>query len=193
VNISGRQINQCDLYALVVESVEATGADPAGLCLEMTETVYLEAAHSLTRDLYALKRLGVELSIDDFGTGYSSLTYLRRFPVDVVKIDRSFLAGLGTDSHDTAIVEAVIKLGHRLGLTVVAEGVESRRQLIDLRDLECDQGQGFFIGRPEATAMVTERLRGRAPTTTTSSSIMSEPLSPDHVCPDHAWWESSEQ
>jgi EAL domain-containing protein (putative c-di-GMP-specific phosphodiesterase class I) len=113
-----------------------------------------------TQTLLDLRRMGVRLAIDDFGTGYSSLTYLRRFPVDVVKIDRSFVAGLGTDPRDTAIVRGVIELAHALDLVVVAEGIERPEQLEELRLLRCDLAQGYLFARPEPAAVVDGRLAG---------------------------------
>jgi diguanylate cyclase len=109
-------------------------------------------AESATRILEALKALGLQIAVDDFGTGYSSLAYLKRFPVDIVKIDRSFVAGLGTDPDDTSIVAAVVKLTHALGRRVVAEGVETREQLAALVALECDRAQGYYLGRPAPAA-----------------------------------------
>jgi EAL domain-containing protein (putative c-di-GMP-specific phosphodiesterase class I) len=101
-----------------------------------------------------LRGLGVHLSVDDFGTGYSSLTYLKRFPVEAIKVDRSFVTGLGLESSDTSIVEAVVRLGHALGLAVVAEGVETPLQLTRLRELGCDRGQGYLFGRPRPAGIV---------------------------------------
>jgi EAL domain-containing protein (putative c-di-GMP-specific phosphodiesterase class I) len=106
-----------------------------------------------------LKRLGVKLVVDDFGTGYSSLSYLRRFPVDVLKVDRSFVDGLGGDSGDSAIVNAVVTLAHTLGLHAVAEGVETAEQLIELRKLGCDTAQGFYFARPATGDCIGELLR----------------------------------
>jgi EAL domain-containing protein (putative c-di-GMP-specific phosphodiesterase class I) len=96
----------------------------------------------------------VHLAVDDFGTGYSSLTYLKRFPVETIKVDRSFVSGLGIDAEDTSIVDAVVKLGHSLGLTVVAEGVETPLQLTRLRDLGCEFGQGYLFGRPQPAELI---------------------------------------
>jgi EAL domain-containing protein (putative c-di-GMP-specific phosphodiesterase class I) len=121
------------------------------LCLELTESVLLEDVDRHMRTLLDLRALGVRLAIDDFGTGFSSLTYLKRFPVDAVKIDRSFVAGLGTDASDTAIVRSVIDLAHALSLKVVAEGVEQPEQLEALRSLGCDFAQGYLFAPPLPT------------------------------------------
>jgi diguanylate cyclase (GGDEF)-like protein/PAS domain S-box-containing protein len=143
VNLSARQLAQTDVVQLVRSALETTGADPAMLGLEITESVLM--GETSVETVAALKALGVKLSIDDFGTGYSSLGYLKRFPVDVVKVDRSFVDGLGIDPEDSAIVAAVVSLGHALGLEVVAEGVETERQLAELVRLGCDQAQGFWF------------------------------------------------
>jgi EAL domain-containing protein (putative c-di-GMP-specific phosphodiesterase class I) len=146
VNLSARQLAQPDLVARVAEALERTGVPRELVCLEITESVLM--AETTIEAIDALRALGVRLSIDDFGTGYSSLGYLRRFPVDSVKVDRSFVDGLGTESEDSAIVAAVVSLGHALGLSVVAEGVETELQLAELGALGCDRAQGFWFARP---------------------------------------------
>ena len=107
-----------------------------------------------------LRSLGLHLAVDDFGTGYSSLTYLKRFPVEAIKIDKGFVAGLGLDQEDTTIVEAVVNLGHSFGIDVIAEGLETPLQLARLRELGCDRGQGYLFGRPRPASIVeSERAR----------------------------------
>jgi EAL domain-containing protein (putative c-di-GMP-specific phosphodiesterase class I) len=133
------------------------------LCLELTETALLDVNRRTAATLHELKDLGVCLAIDDFGTGYSSLTYLKRFPLDHLKIDRSFVHGLGTDANDTKIVRAVAGLGQALGLTTVAEGVETERQLIGLRALGCDMAQGFYFSPALGRAEFADMLRRDEP------------------------------
>ncbi len=146
VNLSARQVAQTDLARRVRQVIEGNGSVASRLCLEITETVLMEdSSVEIMRDL---KALGVRLSIDDFGTGYSSLGYLKRFPVDSVKVDRSFVDGLGTEGEDSAIVAAVVSLGHALGLSVVAEGVETSGQLRALVELGCDRAQGYWFSGP---------------------------------------------
>jgi EAL domain-containing protein (putative c-di-GMP-specific phosphodiesterase class I) len=156
VNLSARQIAQTDLVDQVVAAVDGAGIEPSSLCLEITETALMSDPAAGLKVLRDLRELGVELAIDDFGTGYSSLSYLKRFPVDVLKIDRSFVDGLGDDPDDTAIVTAIISLGRALGLRVVAEGVETRRQLDELRRLGCARAQGFMFARPRPAALLWE-------------------------------------
>jgi diguanylate cyclase (GGDEF)-like protein len=148
VNLSARQFSHPGLVKVVSDILNANGTDPASICFEITESVLMEDVETTTAALHGLKRLGVQLTIDDFGTGYSSLSYLKRFPVDELKVDRSFVDGLGTDPEDSAIVAAVVKLAHALDLEVVAEGVETAEQSRHLRDLGCDTAQGYFYGRP---------------------------------------------
>ena len=149
VNVSARQLAEEGLSATVADVIADSGIDPALLCLEVTESVLIEDPESSIRKLTELKDLGVQIAVDDFGTGYSSLEYLRRLPVDCVKIDRSFVRGLPDSSEDSAIVSAVIELGHTLKLSVTAEGVETREQLGNLHDAGCDTAQGFLFYRPE--------------------------------------------
>ncbi len=148
VNLSGKQFAQPDLVQQVVTAMAAGNIEPSSLCLEITETALMADPAMGLRVLNDLRALGIELAIDDFGTGYSSLAYLKRFPVDVLKIDRSFVDGLGDDPDDTAIATAIISLARSMGMRVVAEGVETRRQLDELRRLGCDHAQGFLFARP---------------------------------------------
>jgi diguanylate cyclase (GGDEF)-like protein len=157
VNVSARQLAHSDLIDVVAAALARTGMDPSQLCLEVTESVLVEDPESSVRTLGALKRLGVKIAVDDFGTGYSSLEYLRTFPVDCVKIDRSFVRGIPHSSEDVAIVNAVVELGHALGLSVTAEGVETSEQLGNLQTTGCDTAQGFLFSRPEHPDVV-ERL-----------------------------------
>lgn len=152
VNLSARQLNQASLIDVLSRSLDETGLNPERLCLEITESVLMEDVESSVEALLGLKSFGVRIAIDDFGIGYSSLSYLRRFPVDIVKIDRSFVAGVGLNPADDAIVAAVINLSHALGLRVVAEGVETQEQLIAVRALGCDQAQGFYWSKPVRAA-----------------------------------------
>ena len=150
VNLAAAQLAQPDLVAQVDAALAASGLLPEALCLELTESALVEAAHSSLANLERLRARGVRLALDDFGTGYSSLTYLKRFPVGVLKVDRSFVDGLGSDPDDTAIVDAVVGLGRSLGLTTVAEGVETAQQASRLKDLGCDLVQGYYYARPLA-------------------------------------------
>ncbi|HYH52356.1 MAG TPA: EAL domain-containing protein [Acidimicrobiia bacterium] len=149
VNVSARQLRQSDLIPAPMATLLESGMEPSALCLELTETTFMEDAGSHREALAGIKGLGVALAIDDFGTGYSSLTYLKRFPVSVLKIDQAFVRGLGDDAADTAIVKSVIDLAHALGLVVVAEGVETADQVAHLRRLGCDLAQGYFFARPQ--------------------------------------------
>ena len=148
VNLSGRQVLRPALRVEILDAIDTGGIDPHRLTIELTETVFTEASRSFLADLAALKARGVLFALDDFGTGYSSLAYLERFPVDMVKIGQRFVAGLGVNSRDTTIVNAIVNLGHTLDLTVIAEGVETPDQLHHLRNLGCDLAQGFHFARP---------------------------------------------
>ena len=154
VNLSARQLRDPNLAATVRQALARYGVSPWELCLELTESSFMEDVESHGRTLAELRAFGVQLAIDDFGTGYSSLTYLQRFPVTILKIDRSFVRGLGRDASDEAIVESVIHLAHALGLRVVAEGVETPDQLAALHRLGCDVAQGYYLGRPVPAAEI---------------------------------------
>jgi len=159
VNLSARQVAHRDLAKSVSEVLARTGLDPVNLRLEITESVLVEESASAIATLQKLSELGVRLILDDFGTGYSSLAYLNRFPFDALKIDRSFIEGLGIEQERTAIVEAVIGMARALSLDAIAEGVESEAQLSELRRLGCDYAQGHLFSRPLAPDKVTGLLR----------------------------------
>jgi EAL domain-containing protein (putative c-di-GMP-specific phosphodiesterase class I) len=148
VNLSVRQLLAFDIADLIRDVLTRTGVCPGDLCLELTESVFMEDVDYFEKTLSGIKSLGVHLAIDDFGTGYSSLSYLKRFPVDAVKVDRAFVDGLGTDPHDSALVGAIIAMADALGLEVTAEGVETVEQLHNLKRLDCRRAQGFFLARP---------------------------------------------
>ncbi|MEA2397165.1 MAG: hypothetical protein QOK25_721 [Thermoleophilaceae bacterium] len=158
VNLSPRQVAHAELVPMVADVLERTGVRADRLALEITESVLISEAESPWNTLQALKKLGVTLMLDDFGTGYSSLSYLKRFPVDVLKIDRTFVDGLGSEAEDSAIVKAVVGMAKALDLGVVAEGVETEQQLQCLRELGCERGQGFLFGRPRPAADTTPLL-----------------------------------
>jgi diguanylate cyclase (GGDEF)-like protein/PAS domain S-box-containing protein len=164
VNLSVRQFQQPDLADEVAAVLAETGMDPAALCLEITESLLMEDARSTVLTLGALKALGVQLAIDDFGTGYSSLSYLSRFPVDTLKIDRSFVTALDSnEGNAVAIVRAVTTLGHTLGIAVTAEGIETAAHLMTVRAIGCDRGQGYFFAPPLPAAALSGVLsRGYA-------------------------------
>jgi len=163
VNLSARQLQQPGLVEEIDAVLRETRLDPSALRLEITETVVMHDAPTTLAKLEALKALGVQLAIDDFGTGYSSLGYLKRFPVDTLKIDRSFVKGIGRDVEDSAIVRAVITVAKSLGLSVTAEGIETADQLDQLRTLGCDHGQGYFFAKPMTSDRVPALLVATSP------------------------------
>jgi diguanylate cyclase (GGDEF)-like protein len=148
VNVSSRQLEPGDLTAVVRDTLERTGLEPSRLYLELTETAIMDLHPEILRQLSRIRELGVQIGLDDFGTGYASLTHLRRLPLDFVKVDRSFVKGLGSDHGDERIVSAVIDLARNLGLRSIGEGVETIAQLDRLRELGCDQAQGYLFARP---------------------------------------------
>jgi EAL domain-containing protein (putative c-di-GMP-specific phosphodiesterase class I) len=148
VNISARQFAQADLSGLLAQILDHTRIEPSLLELEITESVVMDQSEASVDRLRGLRALGVRLVLDDFGTGYSSLAYLRRLPLDTIKVDRAFVSGLGDAPLDMPIVRTVVALAHGLGVDVVAEGIETPLQLAELRGLDCDRGQGFWFARP---------------------------------------------
>jgi EAL domain-containing protein (putative c-di-GMP-specific phosphodiesterase class I) len=139
----------------VRKTLGETGLDPRDLEIELRETVLMQDAEFALEILNSLKTLRVHLALDDFGTGYSSLSHLKHFPIDILKIDQSFVCDLDTDAGASSIVSAVIGMGKNLGMQVVAEGVESQEQLTCLRELACPQGQGFYLSEPLTAAEFT--------------------------------------
>ena len=158
VNLSARQFKHSDMSDMVQAVLQDTGLDGRYLELELTEGIVMDNAETLIATMKRLKQYGVRLSLDDFGTGYSNLGYLRRFPLDMIKIDKSFVNGIGTGSDEGMIAATVITLGHSLKLKVIAEGVETEVQLAALRMLGCDMMQGFLFSRPLPVAQITTLL-----------------------------------
>lgn len=148
VNLSGVQLQEKGLSDLIVSILEETGLDPCCLTLEITESMLMEHSGEIVDTLTQLKRIGLHMDIDDFGTGYSSLAYLKRFPVDALKVDRAFISDMATNQDDAAIVSGIVALAHSLRLKVVAEGVETSEQFNLLRQLGCDSVQGYFHSQP---------------------------------------------
>jgi PAS domain S-box-containing protein len=165
VNLSARQFGREDLVGTVARALEETGLDPRCLELEITESLLMQDMEASSRTLDELRRVvgGVRISIDDFGTGYSSLSYLKSFPIDLLKIDRSFVRNLATDPDDAAITAAIIGLAHNLRLKVIAEGVETEEQLAFLKNKGCDEVQGYYFGRPLPAEDITRLLEEGRP------------------------------
>jgi EAL domain-containing protein (putative c-di-GMP-specific phosphodiesterase class I) len=158
VNLSTSQFERDALPDEIGTILRETGLQPSRLQLEVSEAVLMRDDPRMLHRLEALKGIGVRLAIDDFGTGYASLSYLKRLPVDGLKIDRSLVKGVGSDTEDTAIVRAVVALARSLGIVVTAEGVETAEQLFQLRALGCEQGQGYYFARPVSADRLPELL-----------------------------------
>ncbi|MDQ6649682.1 MAG: bifunctional diguanylate cyclase/phosphodiesterase [Actinomycetota bacterium] len=163
VNVSGHQLRDSGFVAEVASALTKTGLDPARLVLEITESVLVDDVPMMLERLSLLKNLGVRLAVDDFGTGYSSLAYLAKFPVDVLKIDRSFIAELTVNSRGAALVDAITHLGRTLGLLVVAEGIETEGELQLSTQARCHMGQGYHLGRPVPAKDFADRFLPPAP------------------------------
>jgi diguanylate cyclase (GGDEF)-like protein/PAS domain S-box-containing protein len=163
VNLSARQLQHPGIVDEVHAALAAVGLDPQSLVLEITETAIMEQLDAAITILTVLRRLGVRLALDDFGTGYSSLSYLQRLPVDILKIDRSFVAGVAKSTEDSALARGILTLGQTLGLETVAEGIETTEQLAALRELGCQLGQGYYFARPLDPAAVDALLERHYP------------------------------
>lgn len=162
VNVSGRQASDRGLTERALAAARSSGVDPHWLCLEMTERMLIDADEAVVADLHRLTAAGVQIALDDFGTGYASLSYLQRFPVSTLKIDRSFVTGVGETATDTAIVASIVALAKALDLDVVAEGVETVEQLAQLRAHHCAKAQGFYFAPPLSAEDFEAALRDRA-------------------------------
>jgi EAL domain-containing protein (putative c-di-GMP-specific phosphodiesterase class I) len=158
INVSMRQIASADLVADVVAALEANDLDPGSVTVEVTESVLMRDADATVAHLQRLKEVGVKIAIDDFGAGHSSLTYLRRFPIDELKIDRSFVGAIDGSHESSALLHTLVQLGRTLGLSTVAEGIETRPQLEGLRRESCPYGQGFILARPLSPGAVESHL-----------------------------------
>jgi EAL domain-containing protein (putative c-di-GMP-specific phosphodiesterase class I) len=158
VNLSARQFQQEALAEEIASVMRSTSVDPSQLCLEITESLAMDDVELTSTVLTQLHTLGVQVAIDDFGTGHSSLGYLARFPIDVVKIDQSFVRDIDRDPVKSAIVSAVVALSRAIGSTTVVEGVETVAQLDELKSLGCDMAQGFYFARPVSAASFDKLL-----------------------------------
>jgi EAL domain-containing protein (putative c-di-GMP-specific phosphodiesterase class I) len=158
VNISGKQLKHPKFLEMLTAIIQETGIDPMNLELEFTESVIMENVENTVEIFNKLKEMGIKLSIDDFGTGYSSLNYLKHFPVDRIKIDKSFVADVFHNESDAAIIEAIVSMAQSLSLRVVAEGVENSDQLHSLTKLGCDEVQGFYLAMPMQAKDLAENL-----------------------------------
>jgi len=164
VNISGKQLKHPDFLEMLTTIVQETGVDPMNLELEFTESVIMENVEKIVEIFRKIKDMGIRLSIDDFGTGYSSLNYLKHFPVDRIKIDRSFVIDVTHNESDAAIIEAIVTMAQSLSLRVIAEGVENSDQLCSLARLGCDEVQGYYLAMPmhaEALAKILGKTHGK--------------------------------
>jgi EAL domain-containing protein (putative c-di-GMP-specific phosphodiesterase class I) len=148
VNVSGRQLDSDQLIDDIRAALEDSGMAPERLTIEITETTLMSDAEETARRLVAIKELGVRIAIDDFGTGYSSLAYLQRFPVDALKIDRSFISRVSQDPEGDTLIRTLVQLGKSLSIETLAEGIEQSRELSLLKEEDCDSGQGFLFARP---------------------------------------------
>jgi EAL domain-containing protein (putative c-di-GMP-specific phosphodiesterase class I) len=176
VNVSARQLDSDEIVADVERALSESGLDPGALTLEITETTLMRDAQDTVRRLTEIKALGVRVAIDDFGTGYSSLAHLRQFPVDALKIDRSFITGLAHNLEGESLIHTLVQLGKALSIETIAEGIERPNELSLLREEDCDGGQGFLFARPLDTKATEAFLQEWA--TKASKPLLQTPASP---------------
>jgi len=185
VNLSGRHFDHPDLVEQISSIIKSTGFDPTRLKLEITETAVMENAESAVEMLRKIKEIGIQLSIDDFGTGYSSLNYLHRFPIDTLKIDRSFINHIELGNENSEIVRTILYLAKALKLSVVAEGIENIRQLNQLQTLGCQYGQGYLFSRPlpavEVDNLLAEGLDWRGLTAANTFNTAMQPAQEEGI------------
>jgi EAL domain-containing protein (putative c-di-GMP-specific phosphodiesterase class I) len=174
VNFSRRQVSTPDFAEIVLTALDDSGLPRSALTLEVTERVLIEIDTTIMSGLARLRLLGVRLAIDDFGTGYASLAYLRELPVDIIKIDPSFVAGLGTDGTLAMLTRTIVQVGHDLGIEIVAEGIERPEQLELLRAMGCGLGQGYLVARP----MTAQRIESLADIDSTHGQVSLRPAAP---------------
>jgi EAL domain-containing protein (putative c-di-GMP-specific phosphodiesterase class I) len=170
VNVSARQLDSDQLIADVENALSRSGLDPGALTIEITETALMRNIEDTAGRLAEAKKLGVRIAIDDFGTGYSSLAHLQRFPVDALKIDRSFISGMSKNPQGEALVHTLVQLGKALSIETFAEGIEQQHELSLLRDEDCDSGQGFLFARPLDVAATETFLQNWAENITPASA-----------------------
>jgi EAL domain-containing protein (putative c-di-GMP-specific phosphodiesterase class I) len=173
VNLSARQLQRPEIVGEIAETLMQTQLDPSSLVLEITESVMMQDMDLSIQRLAELKELGVQLAVDDFGTGYSSLNYIRRFPVDILKVDKSFVDGVNEGGEESALTAAIIELAGILRLRPVAEGIERADQLEKLLALQCDLGQGYYFAKPLPLEAVDELLTTRQTLETRETELSS--------------------
>jgi len=182
VNLSSLQFRQPAICQHIGEILEDVGLDPSALDLEITESTVMKNEKDAIQRMHALRSIGLRLSLDDFGTGYSSLSYLKRFPLNTLKIDRSFVRDIGEDRDDRAITAAIIDMAHHLGLKVIGEGVETEAQHNFLRQERCDALQGYLFYRPMPFEQAVEVVRDAQPQPI-GGSLQPEAIDPTISCP----------
>jgi polar amino acid transport system substrate-binding protein len=155
VNLSPRQCKEKNLFQTIKDILSKTGLEPKYLELELTESLAMSHPREFIKLLSQFRKLGIKTSIDDFGTGYSNLNYLRQFPVNCLKIDQTFVKEMEKHTNDRSIVKAIVSLGHSLNMNVIAEGVETKEQLLELQEQDCDEIQGFYLSRPISAKAMT--------------------------------------